>query len=55
MRLSWEMLMVGFDQLIFTPFMEEETPQERADAIDTFLSANGWTWDEVLEGISNGH
>jgi len=52
-RLSWEMVKVGLDQLFFNPFCRDETPQDRADAIDQFLTVNGWTWDEVLEGIAN--
>jgi hypothetical protein len=36
------------DQLFFNPFHKEETAYDRAQAIETFLQANGWTWDEVL-------
>ncbi len=52
MKASWETVSSGLDQLWFTPFGDCETPQDRADAIDTFLNANGWTWDEVLNEIS---
>lgn len=52
MKASWETVSSGLDQLWFTPFSDCESPQDRADAIDTFLKANGWTWDEVLNEIS---
>ena len=52
MKANWETVSVGLDQLFFNPFTDCETPQDRADAIETFLKANGWTWDEVLNEIS---
>jgi len=52
MKASWATISLGLDQLWFTPFAEDETPQDRADATENFLKANGWTWDEVLNEIS---
>jgi len=52
MKASWATISSGLDQLWFTPFGDYETPQDRADATETFLKANGWTWDEVLKEIS---
>ena len=52
MKASWETISTGLDQLWFTPFTKHEEAQDRADAIDTFLQANGWNWDEVIEHIA---
>jgi hypothetical protein len=51
MKSVWETISIGLDQLWFTPLSDCETIQDRADAIETFLSTNGWTWDEVLKEI----
>jgi hypothetical protein len=48
MKSSWEKVSSGMDQLFFTPFVKDESAYDRAQAIETFLTANGWTWDEVL-------
>ncbi len=52
MKAKWETISIGLDQLWFSPLGDCETIQDRADAIDTFLSSNGWSWDEVLEYIA---
>jgi len=52
-RASWETISTGLDQLFFSPFTKGESPGDRAQAIETFLSANGWTWDEVLKGMDD--
>lgn len=52
MRASWETISTGLDQLWFTPFIKDESPQDRDNAINTFLKTNGWTWDEVLNEIA---
>lgn len=52
MKASWETISIGLDQLWFTPFGDYEIPQDRADTINTFLNANGWNWDDVLNEIS---
>jgi hypothetical protein len=51
MKAPWETISSGLDQLFFTPFLAEESAFDRAQAIETFLSANGWDWDEVLKRI----
>lgn len=48
-RANKETVLTGLDQLFFSPLAQDESAQDRADAIDTFLSANGWTWDDVLK------
>lgn len=49
MKPNWETISTGLDQLFFiTPLLEDETIQDRADTIDLYLQANGWTWDEVI-------
>lgn len=52
MKAKWETISIGLDQLWFSPLGDCETIQDRADAIETFLKANGWNWDEVLDYIS---
>ncbi len=51
MKAPWQTISSGMDQLFFTPFLKEETAYDRAQAIESFLKANGWTWDEVLAVI----
>jgi hypothetical protein len=48
MKANWDTVSAGLDQLFFTPLMEDETPEERADVIEAFISFNGWTWDDIL-------
>lgn len=38
----------GLDQLFFSPLIEDESLQDRANTIESFLSLNGWTWDDIL-------
>ena len=52
MKSSWETISSGLDQLWFTPLTDCETIQDRADAIESFLTFNGWNWDEVLNYIA---
>lgn len=40
----------GLDQLFFSPLIEDESLQDRANAIESFLNQNGWTWDDYLFG-----
>ncbi len=52
MKAPWATISIGLDQLWFTPLFDCETIQDRADAIENFLKANGWTWDEILNHIA---
>jgi hypothetical protein len=52
MRSNWDTVNGGLDQLFFSPFVKDESPQDRAECIETFLKSNGWTWDEVLAKIA---
>lgn len=52
MKSPWSTISSGLDQLWFSPFVKDESAQDRADAVDTFIQANGWTWDEVIEYIA---
>lgn len=51
MKTSWAVLQVGLDQLLFGSFIPGEEPEDRSKAIETFLSSNGWSWDNVLDSI----
>jgi hypothetical protein len=53
MKSVWDTISIGLDQLWFTPLSDCESIEDRAEAIETFLSANGWTWDMVLDYISS--
>lgn len=53
MRTDYQTLSSGLDQLIFSPLIEDETIEERADTIRVYLRSNGWTWESVLEYICN--
>lgn len=53
MRADYPSIVSGLDQLYFSPLLEDETLQERANTIEVFLVSNGWTWDEYLEELSN--
>lgn len=52
MKSKWETISAGLDQLWFSPLSDCETIEDRADAIESFLKLNGWTWDEVLNYIA---
>lgn len=52
MKASWETISSGLDQLWFTPLIENETPDDRAQTVDTFLNANGWNWDDVINHLA---
>jgi len=41
------------DKFFFLPFAENETPDVRAQAIESYLHITGWTWDEVLIAMDN--
>lgn len=41
------------DKFFFLPFKENETPDMRAEAIESYLKITGWTWDEVLVAMDN--
>ncbi len=53
MKASWETINSGLDQLFFTALVADEGPLDRAQAIDTYLVSNGWTWDEYINELSN--
>lgn len=53
MKLSWEAINSGLDQLFFTPLVVDEDALDRAKTIDTYLTTNGWTWDEYINELSN--
>lgn len=57
MKASWGIISVGLDQLFFSPLLEDETAESRDETIVKFLTANGWTWDDVLDRMAeeDGH
>lgn len=49
-RISWSQLTLELDRLFFGGHIADmDEAQERADTIEAYLEACGWTWDLVLE------
>ena len=55
MQASYETISIGLDQLFFSPLVMDETPEDRSDAVETFLLSNGWTWDMVLDQMTSSN
>lgn len=51
-RLSFELINAGLDQLYFSPLLDEESVDDRAESIQKFITLNGWTWDSYIEKLS---
>jgi hypothetical protein len=52
-RIPYSQLTIGLDQLFFGGKLEsQEQAEERADTIEAYLEANGWSWDDVLKEMS---
>lgn len=47
-KIPYAQLIIGLDQLFFGK-MGSESVEARAEAIERYLSSNGWTWEEVHE------
>lgn len=48
-KASYQTIKLGLDQLFFSRLIEDERPEDRAEAVEKFLSLNGWSWDDVLK------
>jgi hypothetical protein len=54
-RTPYSQMVIGLDQLMFGGKIEnEQQAMERADTIEAYLEATGWTWDAILELSSEG-
>ena len=51
MRSNYQDVLLGLDQLFFTPLLQGETAKDRAQTIEAFLANKEWTWDNLLERI----
>jgi len=51
MQANYQDVLLGLDQLFFTPLLQEETAKDRAQTIEAFLANKEWTWDNLLERI----
>jgi len=52
-RIPWSQLTLELDRLFFGGHIaNQEEALQRADTIDAYLEACGWTWDLVLEEMS---
>ena len=53
-RLSYEQMVLGLDQLFFGgKLSNQDEAVERADTIDAYIEACGWSWDSILEHMSH--
>ena len=53
MRIPYNQLVIELDKLMFGGKIEnEQQALERADTIEVYLEATGWTWDMILEAGS---
>ena len=53
MRIPYSQLVIELDKLMFGGKIEnEQQALERADTIEVYLEATGWTWDMILGEIS---
>lgn len=52
MKIDYNALMSGLDQLYLLPFLEHETPNDRAQAIDNYLRMSGWDWNNIIERLT---
>lgn len=52
-RIPYSQLVIELDKLMFGGKIEnEQQALERADTIEVYLEATGWTWDMILGEIS---
>jgi hypothetical protein len=48
-RIPYSQLVIELDKLMFGGKIEnEQQALERADTIEVYLEATGWTWDDIL-------
>lgn len=48
-KIPYEQLVIGLDKLFFGGKIENlEQAEERADTIEAYMEACGWTWDELI-------
>jgi len=53
-RIPWSQLTLELDKLFLGGHIaNQEQAEERAETIEAYLEACGWTWDLVLEEICN--
>lgn len=53
-RIPYSQMTIGLDQLLFGGKLEnQQQAQERADTIEAYLEACGWTWDDILDEMVN--
>ena len=51
-RMPWSQFVIGLDRLMLDGHIANmQQAEERAETIDAYLEACGWTWDLVLEEI----
>lgn len=53
-RLDWNQMIIGLDKLMLHGDIHNQQDAERQAAlIETYLAGLGWTWDDVLKGMSD--
>jgi len=51
MRITYEELNAGLDQLYALPMLKGESVEDRMNAIEEFVVSNGWDWNLLIDAI----
>lgn len=51
MKLEYEKLIVGLDQLYFSSALDRFDTQTRVDAIEAFVRMSGWSWESITDHL----
>lgn len=52
MKAPYSEVIETLDRFFFLPFGPNEDAASRAIAIEAYLEASGWTWNEVIEEMT---
>lgn len=52
MRMPYNQFSLVLDQLYILPLSAGETIHDRCFAIENCLKSNGWSWDEIINVLS---
>lgn len=47
-RQPYQVFLQGLDHLFFSSLLEGESPEDRAETIETYLKSNGFSWNDVI-------
>jgi hypothetical protein len=52
MKLTYEELTAGLDQLYMMPLLKVETIEDRMKAVENYIAASGWSWDQIVDEMA---